>query len=204
MFSRKRCNYLYSVHNSVHYIPQASSPEFRQGWAAFLLRWGPLSNSRVGSCTTQVRTTFQLKGGQLHYSSEDHFPTQGWAAGLLKCRQLPNSSVGSFLTQVWTPYIAAVLFVSAQLFYLWWCDAVLLRRGPFKWAAVNRFGICLKHNKRFNIERRGVGKLGGGQVDIIMAAEGWWGQYLACGEGSSYLPPPLLSALTTGVQLIVQ
>jgi hypothetical protein len=67
----------------------------------------------------------------------------------------------------------------------------VLASGAFKWPAVNRFGICLKHNKRFNIERRGVGKLGGGQVDIIMAAEGWWGQYLACGEDSSYLPPPL-------------
>ncbi len=32
-----------------------------------------------------------------------------------------------------------------------------------------------------------MGKLGGGQVDIVMAAEGWWGQFLACGEDSSYL-----------------
>jgi hypothetical protein len=81
--------------------------------------------------TTSIRLLCQSfgKGGQLSYSGEDHFPTQGWAAALLKCRQLPNSSVGSFLTQVWAPHIAAVLFVSAQLFYLWWCDAVLLRRG---------------------------------------------------------------------------
>ncbi len=132
--------------------------------------------------------------GQLSYSGEDHFPTHGWAAALLKCRQLPNSSVGSFLTQVWAPYIAAVLFVSAHLFYLWWCDAVLLRTegasGPFKWAAVNRSGICLKHNKRFNSEGRGVGKLGGGQVDIIMAAEGWWERFLSCCEDSSFGPPP--------------
>jgi hypothetical protein len=169
MFSRKRCNYL----SSVHY-------------------------------TTSIRLLRQSlgKGGQLHHSGEDHFPTQGWAAALLKCRQLPNSSVGSFLTQVWAPYIAAVLFVSAQLFYLCWFDAVHYSggaSGPFKWAAVNSFGICLKHNKRFNKERRGVGKLGGGQVDTIMAAEGWWGQYLACGEDSSYLPPPLPSAPATGM-----
>ncbi len=95
----------------------ASSPEFRQGWAAFLLRWGPLSNSRVGSCPTQHScptqqscptqvvsafllkcvVTLRLRCGQLSYLEVGFFPTQGLAAALLKCRQLPNSSVAAFL-----------------------------------------------------------------------------------------------------------
>ena len=88
-------------------------------------------SARVGSFPTQVRTTFQLKGGQLHYSSVDSCPTRVLAAYLLKYGPLTSRLFYSYVHSCFT------------------CGGVRLSysggaSGPFTWAAaINRFGICI-------------------------------------------------------------